>query len=73
MDRTMCYYFICCSIHRKYFQYYTINNFSNVLKFSFQFMRGSEGLPVNVQVAALPWQEELVLRIMKEIQTDLKK
>lgn len=36
-------------------------------------MRGSEGLPVNVQVAALPWQEELVLRIMKEIQTDLKK
>lgn len=36
-------------------------------------MKGSEGLPVNIQVAALPWQEEMVLRIMKEIENSLKK
>ena len=40
---------------------------------SFQAMKGSEGLPVNVQVASLPWQEEVVLRVMKEIETGLKK
>lgn len=34
-------------------------------------MKGTEGLPVNVQVAALPWQEELCLRIMKDIEQAL--
>ena len=36
-------------------------------------MKGSEGLPVNVQVAALPWQEEMVLRVMKEIENGVRK
>ncbi|KAM6305863.1 fatty-acid amide hydrolase 1 [Aegotheles albertisi] len=31
--------------------------------------RGSEGLPVAVQCVALPWQEELCLRFMKEVET----
>ena len=30
---------------------------------------GTEGLSVNVQVATLPWQEELCLRVMTEIET----
>ncbi|KAK3588104.1 hypothetical protein CHS0354_012162 [Potamilus streckersoni] len=33
---------------------------------------GSIGLPVNVQCVSLPFQEELVLRVMKEIETGLK-
>jgi len=35
-------------------------------------MRNSEGLPVNVQVVTLPYQEELCLRIMKDVETSLK-
>ncbi|XP_005151328.2 fatty-acid amide hydrolase 1 isoform X2 [Melopsittacus undulatus] len=31
--------------------------------------RGSVGLPVSVQCVALPWQEELCLRFMKEVET----
>ncbi|NXE24789.1 FAAH1 hydrolase, partial [Ardeotis kori] len=31
--------------------------------------RGSVGLPVAVQCVALPWQEELCLRLMKEVET----
>ncbi|NXW55482.1 FAAH1 hydrolase, partial [Eurystomus gularis] len=31
--------------------------------------RGSEGMPVAVQCVALPWQEELCLRLMKEVET----
>ena len=38
----------------------------------FQITVGSEGLPVGVQCAGLPFQEELVLRIMKEVQLGLK-
>ncbi|KAM9542182.1 fatty-acid amide hydrolase 1-like [Guaruba guarouba] len=32
-------------------------------------IRGSVGLPVSVQCVALPWQEELCLRFMKEVET----
>ena len=35
-------------------------------------MNGSVGLPVNIQVVALPWQEELCLRVMTELETVLK-
>jgi len=31
-------------------------------------LEGAAGLPVAVQVAALPWREELVLRVMREVQ-----
>mmetsp|Transcript_5975 Transcript_5975/g.17134 ORF Transcript_5975/g.17134 Transcript_5975/m.17134 type:complete len:577 (+) Transcript_5975:84-1814(+) len=31
-------------------------------------LEGSEGLPMAVQVVAAPWREELVLRVMKEVQ-----
>lgn len=34
-----------------------------------QAFRGSVGLPVAVQCVALPWQEELCLRFMKEVET----
>ncbi|XP_052799588.1 fatty-acid amide hydrolase 1-like isoform X2 [Mya arenaria] len=34
--------------------------------------RGSEGLPVSVQCVALPYQEELVLRVMSDIEAGLK-
>ena len=37
-----------------------------------QAMQGIEGLPINVQVVTLPWQEELCLRIMKDIETGIK-
>ncbi|XP_077996177.1 vitamin D3 hydroxylase-associated protein-like [Glandiceps talaboti] len=33
---------------------------------------GSVGLPVGVQCVALPWREELCLRLMKEIETAVK-
>ena len=35
-------------------------------------MAGSAGLPVGVQVAAEPWRDELVLRVMKEIEQGVK-
>lgn len=38
-----------------------------------QITHGSEGLPVNVQCVGLPFQEELVLRLMKEIEFGLGK
>jgi Asp-tRNA(Asn)/Glu-tRNA(Gln) amidotransferase A subunit family amidase len=38
----------------------------------YQFSEGSLGLPVGVQCVALPYQEELVLRLMKAVETGLK-
>jgi hypothetical protein len=29
---------------------------------------GAEGMPLNVQVIGLPWKEEVVLRVMQELQ-----
>jgi Asp-tRNA(Asn)/Glu-tRNA(Gln) amidotransferase A subunit family amidase len=29
---------------------------------------GAEGMPLNVQVIGLPWKEELVLRVMQELE-----
>ncbi|XP_052237439.1 vitamin D3 hydroxylase-associated protein-like [Dreissena polymorpha] len=37
-----------------------------------KYMQGTEGLPVNVQVVGLPYQEELVLRVMSELDKSLK-
>ena len=34
---------------------------------------GSAGLPVSVQCVGLPYQEELVLRLMKELEDGIKK
>ena len=34
---------------------------------------GSAGLPVSVQCVGLPYQEELVLRLMKELEDAIKK
>ena len=34
-----------------------------------QAVAGAVGLPVAVQCVALPWQEELCLRLMKEVET----
>lgn len=34
-----------------------------------QAVHGSVGLPVAVQCVALPWEEELCLRFMKEVET----
>lgn len=33
-----------------------------------QAVSGGEGLPVAVQCVALPWQDELCLRFMKEVE-----
>jgi len=38
-----------------------------------QYFKGSKGLPVNVQCVALPYQEELVLRVMMDIEQGLNK
>ena len=38
----------------------------------FQDSEGSEGLPVSVQCVGLPFQEEMVLRVMSDIDTTLK-
>ncbi|XP_062995474.1 fatty-acid amide hydrolase 1-like [Elgaria multicarinata webbii] len=37
-------------------------------KFSVKAVEGAVGLPVSVQCVALPWQEELCLRFMKEVE-----
>ncbi|RUS72451.1 hypothetical protein EGW08_019783 [Elysia chlorotica] len=34
--------------------------------------RGSEGLPITVQVAGLPYTEEMVLRVMAELEGAIK-
>eukprot|EP00939_MAST-03C_sp_MAST-3C-sp1_P002666 g2666.t1 len=36
-------------------------------------MKGSGGMPVGVQVVALPFQDEIVLRVMRDIEMSLKK
>ncbi|XP_065838668.1 fatty-acid amide hydrolase 1-like [Oscarella lobularis] len=33
---------------------------------------GAEGLPVGVQIVARPWQEEMCLRVMKDIEANVK-
>ncbi len=35
-------------------------------------VEGAEGMPLNVQVIGLPWKEELVLRVMEELQDQVK-
>lgn len=30
--------------------------------------KGAEGLPLNVQVVGRPWQEELILQVMRQIE-----
>jgi len=37
-----------------------------------QAMKGTVGLPVNIQVVTLPWREELCLRVMKDIEIGVK-
>lgn len=37
-----------------------------------QAVSGAEGLPVAVQCVALPWQDELCLRFMKEVEQLVK-
>ena len=32
-------------------------------------LQGAEGMPINVQVIGLPWKEEMVLRVMQELQS----
>ena len=34
--------------------------------------KGGLGLPLSVQVVGLPWNEELVLRVMKELENAAK-
>ena len=34
-------------------------------------MEGAKGLPVGVQVACLPYRDEMALRIMKEVETEI--
>jgi len=33
--------------------------------------RNAIGLPLNVQVVGLPWREELVVRVMKELEENV--
>lgn len=35
----------------------------------FQAVSGGQGLPIAVQCIALPWQDELCLRFMREVET----
>lgn len=35
-------------------------------------VEGCEGMPLSVQVIGLPWKEELVLRVMQELQESAK-
>ena len=41
-------------------------------RLALQAVSGSVGLPVTVQCIALPWEEELCLRFMKEVETLVK-
>uniref|UniRef100_A0A3Q2XEB7 Fatty acid amide hydrolase n=1 Tax=Haplochromis burtoni TaxID=8153 RepID=A0A3Q2XEB7_HAPBU len=50
------------------FEHYP-DKFDKVLK---EVMTGGEGLPVAVQCVALPWQDELCLRLMKEVEQLVK-
>ena len=45
---------------------------SDLQTLSGQVVKGSVGLPVAVQCIALPWEEELCLRFMKEVETTAK-
>jgi Asp-tRNA(Asn)/Glu-tRNA(Gln) amidotransferase A subunit family amidase len=35
-------------------------------------MEGAAGLPVGVQIASEPWRDELVLRVMREVEAGVK-
>ncbi|CAD8088821.1 unnamed protein product [Paramecium sonneborni] len=48
------------------------NSWDVIYRFMKNDLQGAIGLPVNVQVAALPNQDEMVLRVMKEIETAVK-
>ncbi|CAK85678.1 unnamed protein product (macronuclear) [Paramecium tetraurelia] len=48
------------------------NSMDLVYRFMKRDLQGAIGLPVNVQVAALPNQDEMVLRVMKEIEAAVK-
>ncbi|NXK19941.1 VDHAP protein, partial [Arenaria interpres] len=50
----------------KLYQGYCDDHWDRTLK---QAVAGAVGLPVAVQCVALPWQEELCLRLMKEVET----
>ena len=52
------------------FKLYPSNTWTE--KYIREFSEGSLGLPVGVQCVALPYQEELVLRLMKAVETGLK-
>ena len=43
-------------------------NRDRVVKLAFRTELGSEGLPIGVQVSALPWQEHKVLAVMRELE-----
>lgn len=43
-------------------------NRDGVVKLAIRTEVGSEGLPVGVQVSALPWQEHKVLAVMRELE-----
>lgn len=40
-----------------------------VVRVCVQAVSGGQGLPVAVQCVALPWQDELCLRFMREVET----
>ncbi|CAD8092541.1 unnamed protein product [Paramecium sonneborni] len=48
------------------------NSWDLVYHFMKKDLQGAIGLPINVQVAALPNQDEMVLRVMKEIEAAVK-
>lgn len=35
-------------------------------------MKNSQGLPVGIQICGLPWKDELVMKVMREIEKDIK-
>ena len=57
---------------RKDEQYYNTKFNDKIAKRMKFVMEGSEGLPVGIQVCALFWKDELVVKIMKEIEKEIK-
>lgn len=64
----MCFGSICVKVVEKFEEVYTTGTRDQISMNIEKCMKGSEGLPVGVQVCALKFQEENVVKIMKELE-----
>lgn len=49
-----------------------LNSADSMTRKTHEYMQGSTGLPINIQIFAKPYEDEIVLRLMKELEMHLK-